>query len=93
MDNDLTIRDCTDQAGNSDAEKFNAYRKQRDSFFDEIEEDDEIEPKRRKFTPRFNEGLILIHPLTLIGTSVTSHFSLFRRRFRMPHESYKNLVN
>ena len=56
MDNDLTIRDYTDQAGNFDAEKFNAYRKQRDSFFDEIEEDDEIEPKRRKFTPRFNEG-------------------------------------
>ena len=38
MDNKLTIRDCTDEAGNFDDEKFNAYRKQRDSFLDESTE-------------------------------------------------------
>lgn len=38
MDKELTIRDCTDEAGNFDAEKFNAYRKQRDSVFDESTE-------------------------------------------------------
>ena len=38
MDNELAIRDCIDEAGNFDDEKFNAYRKQRDSDFDESTE-------------------------------------------------------
>ena len=103
MDNQLTIRDCTDEAGNFDAEKFNEYRKQRDSFFDEIDEDDEIQPKRRKFMPRSNEGYDPISSLDSQwykryvkyphAKQNAKHFSLFRRRFRMPYQSYLNLVH
>ena len=103
MDRQLTIRDCTNEAGNFDADKFNEYRKQRDSFFDEIQEDDEIQVKRGKFTPRFNEGY---DPNSSLESQWykryvkyphhkqnSKHFGLFRRRFRMPHESYRKLVN
>jgi hypothetical protein len=99
MSGKLCLASCIDPDGSIDVSKFFKYRKQRDASDDE----DEIqEHKRRKYVKRNYEGY---DPEAALNSEWYNrylkesrhpknkkHFKKFRRRFRMPFNSYKALV-
>lgn len=99
MSEKLSIASCIEKDGSIDISKFFKYRKQRDASDDE----DEIqELKRRKYVKRNYEGY---DPEAALNSEWYNryvkearhpknkkHFKNFRRRFRMPYNSYKALV-
>ena len=102
MEQIASLRSCLDNDGNFDPAKFAQYRNQRCQYFDEDEEEEVVVPKKRKFAHRHYEGY---DPQSALCSewynsyvkypekqrTVTFH-TLFRRRFRMPYKSYRDIV-
>ena len=52
----MSLRECYDESGELSVEKFFSYKKLRDSFLEEGDNDAEIKPKKKPFQHRVNEG-------------------------------------
>ena len=102
MEKSATLRDCLDEAGDFDLDKYVDYKKKRDELLEEVEDLEEVPPKKMPFRKRNSDGYFPNdclesewyrryvqypdHPLN------KKHMNLFRRRFRMPHSAFKDLV-
>lgn len=102
MEKSATLRDCLDEAGDFDLDKYVDYKKKRDELLEEEEDLEEVPPKKMPFRKRNSDGYFPNdclesewyrryvqypdHPLN------KKHMNLFRRRFRMPHSAFKDLV-
>ena len=102
MEKRSNLLDCYDDEGLFDTSKYMDYRKQRDAFLEEIEDVGVDTSKKRKFSTRITDGYDVNNALgsewyrryvrdpDLFLTSKQN--KLFRRRFRMPYQSYRDLV-
>ena len=102
MEQIASLCSCLDNDGNFDPAKVAQYQNQRCQYFDEDEEEEVVVLKKRKFAHRHYEGY---DPQSALCSewyksyvkypekqrTVTFH-TLFRRRFRMPYKSYRDIV-
>lgn len=101
--NDLMfIGDTFDASGALDLVKYEEYKIQRDQFLDERDQGEEVISKKRKFAHRINFGYDPQNALDSLWFKLyvkepevqhsPKFYKLFRRRFRMPYQSYRDLV-
>ena len=97
-----SLRECYDESGDFNVQKFFVYRKRRDAC---LEEDDDSQvhlPRKKPFQSRDNEGY---DPRASLESEWHRRYvrksdqplnkknlRLFRRRFRMPYETFQNFV-
>lgn len=102
MANSMTLKDCFGEDGELEFEKFLDLRKRREQIQLNDEVAEAVPPKKMPFRTRNNNGYnpndclesewyrryvkFPDHPLN------KKHINLFRRRFRMPYDSFKDLV-
>lgn len=103
MDKVPSLRECYEKSGVLSVQKFLAYRKRRDEYLEEDDQPQDPLPRKKPFTPRDNEGY---DPRASLESEwhrryvrfpnqplSKKNLKLFRRRFRMPHDAFQNLVH
>ena len=102
MEKSPKLRDCIGEDGYLDLESYLVFKKRREELLEENEAAEPVPPKKMPFRNRNNGGYnpndcfesdwyrryvrFPDHPLN------KKHMNLFRRRFRMPHTAFLDLV-
>ena len=102
MANRTSLKDCYDATGNFDPVKYVQYMNHRDEKLDEDEGIPEDNPQKRPYVERSSRGYDPQDSLESLwykryvkepeNHQNRKHFKLFRRRFRMKHHSFCDLV-
>lgn len=102
MEKSPKLRDCIGEDGYPDLESYVIFKKRRDELLEENEAAEPVPPKKMPFRNRNNEGY---NPNDCFESDWyrryvrfpdqplnKKHMNLFRRRFRMPHTAFLDLV-
>ena len=102
MDQRMCIGNCFDESGILDLAKFEEYKLLRDNFINEGEAAAVAPARKRKFAHRINSGYDPHDALESLWYKLyvadsdrersKKFYLLFRRRFRLPYQSYRDLV-